>query len=131
MHRTVVIMIGMLVGATIDLPPSLSVRAEGDLIAFAVVSEIPKNKPRVPAKIAIEGSVTDTVLLASDHILSNPIWRQLEICHALKLEGQKTPEGFRVLSVRAIDGAMLPMTLQGIEGDCLLKKALDVAPLVD
>ncbi len=100
-------------------------------MAFAVVSELPKNKMRVPAKIAIEGSVTDTVLLASDQILSNLIWKQLEICHALKLEGQKSPEGFRVVSVRAIDGAMLPMVLQGVAGDCLLRKALELAPLVD
>lgn len=101
------------------------------MVAFAVISELPKNKLRVPAKIAIEGAIADTVLLASEPILSNLTWRSLEICHALKLEGQKSPEGFRVLSVRAIDGAMLPMVLQGIEGDCLLKKALEVAPLVD
>lgn len=100
-------------------------------MAFAVVSETPKNRMRVPATITIEGSVVDTVLLPSDHLLSNLTWKQLEICHALKLEGQTSSDGFRVFSVRAIDGAMLPMTLQGIEGDCLLKKALDVAPLVD
>ncbi len=69
-------------------------------------------------------------LLASDQILSNLAWKQLEFCHALKLEGYKTPEGFRVQTVRAIDGAMLPMVLQGFEGDCLLKKALEVAPFL-
>ncbi|TKB91118.1 MAG: hypothetical protein E8D40_09185 [Nitrospira sp.] len=104
---------------------------EEDVVAFAVVSELPKDKTRVPAKVAIEGSVTDMKLLASDHILSNLAWKQLEICHALKLEGQKSSEGFRIHSVRAIDGAMLPMVLQGYAGDCLLKKALEVAPLVD
>ncbi|NOU11558.1 MAG: hypothetical protein HOO98_16295 [Nitrospira sp.] len=104
---------------------------EEDVVAFAVVSELPKDKTRVPAKVAIEGSVTDMKLLASDHILSNLAWKQLEICHALKLEGQKSSEGFRIHSVRAIDGAMLPMVLQGYAGDCLLKKALEVAPFVD
>mgnify|MGYP006373470795 FL=1 len=104
---------------------------EEEIVAFAVVSELPKDKTRVPAKVAIEGSVTDMKLLASDHILSNLAWKQLEICHALKLEGQKSSEGFRIHSVRAIDGAMLPMVLQGYAGDCLLKKALEVAPLVD
>jgi hypothetical protein len=104
---------------------------EEDVVAFAVVSELPKDKTRVPAKVAIEGSVTDMKLLASDHILSNLAWKQLEICHALKLEGQKSSEGFRIHSVRAIDGAMLPMVLQGYTGDCLLKKALEVAPFVD
>lgn len=104
---------------------------EEDVIAFAVVSELPKDKTRVPAKVAIEGSVTDMKLLASDHILSNLAWKQLEICHALKLEGQKSSEGFRIHTVRAIDGAMLPMVLQGYAGDCLLRKALEVAPFVD
>jgi hypothetical protein len=105
--------------------------AEEDVVAFAVVSEPPKDKARVLAKIAIDGMVSDQKLLASDTILANLIWRKLEICHAMKIEGQKASEGFRVSSVRIIDGAMLPMVLQGFAGDCLLKKALEVAPLVD
>jgi hypothetical protein len=107
------------------------VLADDDIIAFAVVSEPPKDKARIPAKVAIEGTVADLKLLASDQILANPIWKKLEICHAMKLEGQKVTEGFRVTSVRVIDSAMLPMTLQGFAGDCLLRKALDLAPLVD
>jgi len=110
--------------------PSSALAEEG-IIAFAVISEVPKDRTRVAAKVAIEGSVTDMKLLASDQILSNLTWKQLEFCHALKLEGDKTAEGFRVHTVRAIHGAMLPMVLQGIEGDCLLKKALEVAPFVD
>ena len=105
--------------------------AEEDILVFAVVSEPPKDKARVPAKVAIDGTVTDLKLLASDQLLSNLIWKKLEICHAMKLEGQRVPEGFRVTSVRVIDGAMLPMVLQGFAGDCLLKKALEVAPFVD
>ena len=105
--------------------------ADEDIMAFAVVSESPKDKSRVSAKVAIEGTVTDIKLLASETILSNLIWKKIEICHAMKLEGQKVSEGFRVTSVRIIDGAMLPMVLQGFTGDCLLKKALEVAPLVD
>ena len=131
MRRTAALMMCGLWAISIGSPPYASSMVDSDTMAFAVVTELPKNKMRVPAKIAIEGSVTDTVLLASDQILANLIWKQLEICHALKLEGQKSSEGFRVVSVRAIDGAMLPMVLQGIEGDCLLKKALEVAPLVD
>lgn len=104
---------------------------EEDVIAFAVVTELPKDKTRIPAKVAIDGSVTDMKLLASDYILSNLVWKKLEICHALKLEGRKSSEGFHIHSVRAIDAAMLPMVLQGVAGDCLLKKALEVAPLVD
>jgi len=104
---------------------------DDDTMAFAVVSEPPNDKTRVSAKVAIDGIVMDLKLLASDQMVSNLIWKKLEICHAMKLEGQKVPEGFRVSSVRAIDGAMLPMVLQGFAGDCLLKKALEVAPLVD
>ena len=111
--------------------PSQSALAEEDIIAFAVVSEVPKDRSRISAKVAIDGGVSDLKLLASEQILSNLIWKQLEICHAMKLEGQKVPEGFRVTSVRAIDGAMLPMVLQGFAGDCLLRKALEIAPLVD
>ena len=106
-------------------------QAEERVVAFAVVNEIPKDKTRIPAKIAIEGTVSDTKLLASDHILANLTWKKLEVCHALKLEGHTVSEGFRVVTVHAIDGAMLPMVLQGFAGDCLLKKALEVAPLVD
>ena len=108
--------------------PSL---AEEDVVAFAVVSEPPKDKTRIAAKIAIEGIVSDLKLLASDHILSNLIWKKLEICHAMKLEGRIVQEGFRVSSVRVIEGAMLPMVLQGYAGDCLLKKALEIAPFAD
>ncbi|MDH5640701.1 MAG: hypothetical protein OEY28_05365, partial [Nitrospira sp.] len=105
--------------------------AEDDIIAFGVVSEIPKDLTRISVRIAIESSTTDLKLLASDQILSNPIWNKLEICHAMKLEGRPTAEGFYVASVRMIDSAMLPMVLQGFAGDCLLKKALEVAPFVD
>jgi hypothetical protein len=104
---------------------------EDEAVYFAVVTEPPKDRARVSAKIAIDGTVSDLKLLASEQILANLIWKKLEICHALKLEGQPGPEGFRVTSVRAIEGAMLPMVLQGFAGDCLLKKALEVAPLVD
>lgn len=108
-----------------------SVRAEEDQLAYAVVSEVPKDKTKISAKIAIEGTVFDAKLLASETIVVNPIWKKLEICHAMRLEGQRSGEGFRVTSVRVVDGSMLPMALQGFAGDCLLKKALEIAPLVD
>ncbi|MEQ1656954.1 MAG: hypothetical protein ABL960_14795 [Nitrospira sp.] len=108
-----------------------SVQAQEDQLAYAVVSEAPKDKSRISAKIAIDGTVTDTKLLASEAIVGNLIWKKLEICHAMRLEGQRSGEGFRVTSVRVVDGSMLPMVLQGFAGDCLLKKALEIAPLVD
>ncbi len=130
MNQVTILMASPLLLAA-SLASTLPALAEEGVLAFAVVSEVPKDRARVPAKVAIEGTVTDMTLLASDQILSNLAWKQLEFCHALKLEGYKIPEGFRVQTVRAIDGAMLPMVLQGFEGDCLLKKALDVAPFVD
>ena len=108
-----------------------SVQAQEDQLAFAVVSEVPKDKTRISAKIVIDGTVTDTKLLASEAIVGNMIWKKLEICHAMRLEGQRSGEGFRVTTVRVVDGSMLPMALQGFAGDCLLKKALEIAPLVD
>jgi hypothetical protein len=131
MIRTAILMCGVLIVMAGGVVKLSSVLAEEDIVAFAVVSELPTDTTRVPAKVAIDGSVSDMKLLASDQILSNLVWKKLEVCHALKLEGHKSPEGFRIHSVRAIDGAMLPMVLQGIAGDCLLKKALEVAPFVD
>ena len=129
--KHIAILIGSLLLVMVNIAHAPAILAEEAVIAFAVVTELAKDKGRVPAKVAIDGSVTDMKLLASDEILSNLTWKKLEVCHALKLEGQKTSEGFRVLTVRAIDGAMLPMVLQGFAGDCLLKKALEVAPFVD
>ena len=128
MNRLLVILASVL---AMWSPSTLTVLADEDMVAFAVVSETPKDKTRVSAKVAIDGTVTDLKLLANEQILSNLIWKNLEICHAMKLEGQKVHDGFRITSVRVIDGAMLPMVLQGFTGDCLLKKALEVAPLVD
>ena len=130
MRQAAILMCGFLIAMAGVAKASSALMEEG-VVAFAVVTELPKDKSRVPAKVAIDGSVTDMRLLASEQIISNLVWKKLEICHALKLEGQKAPEGFRVHTVRAIDGAMLPMVLQGFAGDCLLKKALEVAPFVD
>jgi hypothetical protein len=107
------------------------VQADGEILGFAVVSEVPKDKVRVPAKVSVNDAVSDMKLLASDTILNNLIWKKLEICHAMKLEGNKVAEGFQVVTVHVIDASMLPMSLQSFAGDCLIKKAIEVAPLVD
>ena len=106
-------------------------RSEDELLIFAVVSEVPKDKSRVAVKASINDVATDTKLLASETILNNLIWKKLEICHAMRVEGTKASDGYRVLSVRIIDASMLPMSLQSFAGDCLIKKAIEVAPLVD
>ena len=107
------------------------VQADGEVLGFAVVSEVPKDKARVSAKVSVNDAVSDMKLLASEVILNNLIWKSLEICHAMKLEGYKVAEGFQVATVHVIDASMLPMSLQSFAGDCLIKKAIEVAPLVD
>jgi len=111
-----------------------SVRAgygEDDLLIFAVVSAPPKDRSHVAVRASINDTVSDTKLLASEAILNNLIWKKLEICHALRIEGAKAADGYRVVTVRVIDASMLPMTLQSFAGDCLIKKAIEIAPMVD
>jgi hypothetical protein len=107
------------------------VQADGEILGFAVVSEEPKDKARVSAKVSVNDAVSDMKLLASETILNNLIWKKLEICHAMKIEGYKVAEGFQVVTVHVIDAGMLPMSLQSYAGDCLIKKAVEIAPLVD
>ena len=106
-------------------------QADGETLAFAVVSEAPKDKAQVTAQVSINDAVSDMKLLASETILNNLIWEKIEVCHAMRLEGYKSPEGFQVVTVHVIDAGMLPMSLQSFAGDCLIKKAIEVAPLRD
>ena len=111
--------------------PVLEGHPDDELLIFAVVIEVPKDKSRVSVKASVSDVAFDTKLLASDTILNNLIWKKLEICHAMRVEGVKAPDGYKVVTVRIIDASMLPMSLQSIAGDCLIKKAIEVAPLVD
>ena len=125
MIRVLLIPSFLLLTATLALP-------QGDpLVIFAVVSKVPKDRGQVSARILAGGQVVDSTLIATNGILSNPIWRTLEICHSLKAEAWKTADGYQLASVKALDPGMLPMELQGVAGDCLLRKALDIAPLAD
>ncbi len=108
-----------------------TIQADGELLAFAVVSEAPKDKAKIAAKVSINDAVSDMKLIASETILNNLIWKKLEICHAMKLHGYKVADGFQVVTVHVIDAGMLPMSLQTFAGDCLIKKAIEIAPLVD
>jgi hypothetical protein len=122
---------GKAVLVTVVLLMSSIGHSQDELLIFAVVSEVPKDKPRVAVKASVNDVAGDAKLLASDAILNNLIWKKLEICHAMRVEGTKVPEGYRVQTVRIIDASMLPMSLQSFAGDCLIKKAIEVAPLVD
>ena len=122
---------GKAVLVTVLLLMSSIGHSQEELLIFAVVSEVPKDKSRVAVKASVNDVASDAKLLASDAILNNLIWKKLEICHAMRVEGTKVPEGYRVQTVRIIDASMLPMSLQSFAGDCLIKKAIEVAPLVD
>jgi len=111
--------------------PVVLVQADGETLGFAVVSEVPKDKARVFAKVSVNDAVSDMKLLASEAIINNLIWKKLEICHAMRVEGYKVAEGFQIVTVHMIDAGMLPMSLQSFAGDCLIKKAVEIAPLVD
>jgi hypothetical protein len=101
-------------------------------VLFAVVTKIPKDRKQVTAQVAaMGGAVVEATLIATDPVIDNPIWKKLEVCHSLRVEAWKNPEGYRVVGVRVLDAGMLPMALQGIAGDCLLKKALEFGPMVD
>jgi len=115
----------------IGMGPVVLVQADGETLGFAVVSEVPKDKARVLAKVSVNDAVSDMKLLASEAIINNLIWKKLEICHAMRVEGYKVAEGFQIVTVHMIDAGMLPMSLQSFAGDCLIKKAIEIAPLVD
>ena len=61
--------------------------ADDDQMFFAVVSAVPKDKTRVSAKVLSDGAVSDLKLIPGDAVVGNPVWRTLEVCHALKIDG--------------------------------------------
>ncbi len=121
----------LLLFSLITMGTASLVQADSEILGFAVVSEVPKDKARVSAKVSVNDAVSDMKLLASETILNNLIWKKLEICHAMRVEGYKVAEGFQIITVHVIDAGMLPMSLQSFAGDCLIKKAVEIAPLVD
>ena len=109
--------------------PALS---QGDpMLIFAVVTKVPRDRSKVPARVLFGGQVADGILIVPDGIVSNPVWRTLEICHSIRGEALRTSEGYRLESVKVIDSGQLPMELQGVAGDCLIRKALEIAPMAD
>jgi hypothetical protein len=124
-----------LVGGTVLLsivaPWHIAMPQEDPLVVFAVVTKVSKDKAQVMAQVSTGGPAVEASLIPTDQILENLIWKKLEVCHSLRLEAWKNQEGYRIVSVRVLDAGMLPMALQSIAGDCLIKKALEFAPLVD
>lgn len=122
---------GMTLGMLMVSALSITARADDDQIFFAVVSEVPKDKTRISAKVLQDSASSDMKLIPSETVITNPVWRTLEVCHALKIEGVKIGEGLKVMSARVLDASMLPMALQGFAGDCLIKKAVEIAPFAE
>jgi len=109
----------------------LAAAASAQDTIFAVVIKVDKDKRQATAQVLAGSAVAESILVPTEAVQDNLIWKKLEMCHSLKAEATKIPEGYRVMSVKMLDAGMLPMSLQGIAGDCLLKKALEFAPLVD
>ncbi|MBI4400320.1 MAG: hypothetical protein HY581_01665 [Nitrospirae bacterium] len=129
--RVGIVRVGIMIGLLLLLTVSGAMPQEDPLLIFAVVTKVPKDRKQVTAQVAVGGTVTEATLIASDAVFDNLIWKKLEICHAIRAEAWKNEEGYRLVSMKTLDAGMLPMPLQGIAGDCLLKKALEFAPLVD
>src|SRR4051794_34311320 len=70
---------------------------------FAVVTSVSKDKRQAGAQVSIDGIVSAATLMPTDDVLDNLIWRKLEICHSLKVEGLKVGEGYRITSVKVLD----------------------------
>jgi len=124
-------MVGGMVLLLMVIPWHTALSQEDPLVIFAVVTKVSKDKKQVMAQVSTGGPATETPLIPTDPILDNLIWKKLEVCHSLRVEAWKNQEGYRIVSVKVLDAGMLPMALQSIAGDCLIKKALEFAPLVD
>lgn len=122
---------GLSTGLILLLTAAIVLAQQDPEILFAVVTKVSKDRQQVTAQVASGGVVSEATLIASEAVLDNLIWKKLEICHALKADAWKNAEGYRLVSIRVLDAGMLPMALQGIAGDCMIKKALEIAPQGD
>lgn len=116
---------------TLFLTAAVVLAQQDPEVLFAVVTKVSKDRQQITAQVSSGGVVSEATLIASEAVIDNLIWKKLEVCHALKAEAWKNAEGYRVVSIRALDAGMLPMPLQGIAGDCMIKKALEIAPQSD
>lgn len=124
--RTVVACVALVIG----LGPAATAQQDS-LLIFAVITEVPTDKSRVTARVLAGETVEEAVLLADERLQGHVMWRKLEMCHSIKAEVRREGADYRVVSFKMLSAFMLPMALQGIEGDCLLKKAMQYAPLID
>ncbi len=125
--RTMVLCVGLILG----LGPSPVSAQQDSFLIFAVITEEPTDKSRVTAQVLAGETVQEARLLANERLQGHVMWRKLEMCHSIRAEVRREGADYQVLSFKMLSAFMLPMALQGIEGDCLLKKAMQYAPLID
>jgi hypothetical protein len=88
--------------------------------------------PNADPGVTVRGRRPFSIIGALSRIVSVVLFSAIAaVPHAMKVEGAKTGDGFKVSSARILDASMLPMALQGFAGDCLIKKAVDIAPMAD
>jgi len=122
---------GLSAGLILLLTAAMALAQQDPELLFAVVTKVSKDRRQVTAQVSSGGVVSEATLIASEAVLDNLIWKKLVVCHALKADDWKNAEGYRLVSIRVLDAGMLPMALQGIAGDCMIKKALEIAPQGD
>ena len=122
---------GLSAGLILLLTAAMALAQQDPELLFAVVTKVSKDRRQVTAQVSSGGVVSEATLIASEAVLDNLIWKKLEVCHALKADAWKNAEGYRLVSIKVLDAGMLPMALQGIAGDCMIKKALEIAPQGD
>lgn len=110
--------------------PAASAQKE-TLLIFAVVTEVPTDRSRVRARVLAGETVKEAALLADERLQGHVMWRKMEMCHSIRAEVSQEGDDYRVRSFKMVGAFMLPMALQGVAGDCLLKKAMQYAPLID
>jgi hypothetical protein len=131
MRRLSVTVAAFSVAVALLLVPATGAAQQDPEVIFAVITKIPKDRRLVMGQISTGGPASEGTLVPNEAVVENPIWKKLEICHSLRAEAWKTAEGYQLASIRILDAGMLPMVLQGLAGDCLLKKALEYAPQID
>lgn len=123
--------LGLWTGLILTLVPVSAVAQRDSEQIFAVITEVPEDKSRVAAQVLAGESVGEAELLADEGIQGHVMWRKLEMCQSIRAEVRREGNDYRVLSFKMVGAFMLPMALQGIAGDCLLKKAMQYAPLLE
>ena len=111
--------------------PATGLSEDGPILILAVLSEAPTDPDKLRAQVLVKGRLFESVLFPTESVNRNPMWSKLEMCQGMKANGRPVTDGYRIIDFRVLGASMLPMALQGVAGDCFMKKALEYAPLVE